>query len=268
MYRILELLAEPGVSALINILLITALVIVTGYYAKKVRDQTELMRKDRERHQILDEVKKVLSPFILDLERDIENLRKGNYGWYYRRGEGKLGTRKLEVWSEGGVALWDLINKNPALGEMITEHNKMIPYLEKELGKLSDKMLTPEFQKECETRAIEFNEKNKNRYSLGTDLSKIHFQVLANVINNRKILEKEEDTIDPFKDFYNEYSEVFFKARGDSRIKEQISQINSFAEKVKKAKEELKEKLEQIRERYRKEYNLNEEEMKPHYYTI
>lgn len=267
MVGLLEFLAEPGVSSFINILLIMALVLVTAYYAKKVRDQTELMRKDRERHQILDEVKKILSPSILDLERDIEALKKGSFRWFFRHtGEGVLGLGKLETYHVGKIALEDLINKNPRLGKAIAEHNKLIPPLEKELRKLADKMITPEFQKECETRAIEFNRNNQEQ--VVGDLSKIHMQVLSNVINNRKILEKEEGHIEPFKDFYNENSENFFKIREDPPVKEKLNQINSAGGKVKEAKEELNKKLKEIREKYRKEYSLTEEELNLNYYSI
>lgn len=267
MNGLLDLLAQPGVSALANILLVMALVLVTAYYAKKVQEQTEIMRKNRERHQILDEVKKILSPSILNLERDIEALEGGSFRWFFRQnGEGKLGLGKLETYHEGKIALEDLINKNPGLGKSIAEHNRLIPTLEKELSKLADKMITPEFQKECETRAIEFN-KNNQQPVVG-DLSKIYLQVLSNVINNRKILEKEEDHIDPFKDFYNENSKNFFKIREDPLVKEQLNQINSDGAKLKKAKEELNKKLNEIREKYRREYRLTEEELNPEYYTI
>ena len=63
-----------AIGAISNIVLVTALVLITYWYAKKVSEQTDLMVKDRERNKILEEVQDFLTPTIHHLGKEIEYI--------------------------------------------------------------------------------------------------------------------------------------------------------------------------------------------------
>jgi hypothetical protein len=54
-----------AISTISNIVLVLALVIITGWYARQVRKQTILMEKNMMRKMILEEIHDVLNPRIL-----------------------------------------------------------------------------------------------------------------------------------------------------------------------------------------------------------
>jgi hypothetical protein len=72
-----------------NIILVTALVLITGWYAWQVRRQTILMERDRRRNKILEEIKDVLTHTIYGLEKEIEAIEKNEIFWYKSGEEGR-----------------------------------------------------------------------------------------------------------------------------------------------------------------------------------
>jgi hypothetical protein len=77
-----------AISTISNIILVTALVIITGWYAREVRKQTILMERDRRRNNILEQIQDVLTPTIYSLEKEIEAIEKSEIFWYKSREEG------------------------------------------------------------------------------------------------------------------------------------------------------------------------------------
>ncbi len=62
-----------AISTISNIILVTALVLVTLWYAWQVRKQTKSMEKGMRKNRILEEIQDVLTPTIYSLEKEIEN---------------------------------------------------------------------------------------------------------------------------------------------------------------------------------------------------
>ena len=75
-----------AIGAIINIVLVTALVLITYWYAKKVSEQTKLMVRNGERNKILEGVQDVLTPMINHLEREIKYIQNNNILWSKRGG--------------------------------------------------------------------------------------------------------------------------------------------------------------------------------------
>jgi len=63
------------INTISNIFLISALVLITGYYANEVRKQTRLMIKNRERTKVLEEVQDVLTPAINHIDFEINVIQ-------------------------------------------------------------------------------------------------------------------------------------------------------------------------------------------------
>ncbi len=260
MNRILEFLSNPGVATLSNIILVVALVVVTTYYARMVARQTELAMKGWERPQIVEEVREVVSPLINELERNNINLDEGWYGWYHDKDDrGRLGAiLRLKVRE---YSYFDLVDKNPSLREKILRYNKTLISLQEKLREIEGKIVTTEFKERCETRAREFNESRSDPYKLRGDLSRIYLEIVANIINNQRVLKVEEITNQYFKDFWNEKADIFSHEREREGIRALLKESNNFRNELLELGEDIVGELEGIREKYRKYYKLVREEL-------
>lgn len=263
---ILELLSNPGVATLSNIVLVFALGLATIYYARKVASQTDFMMKDRERRQIVEEVRTVISPFINQLEEHNIQLEEGFYGWYHdKEGVGILGgIRHLYHERDSSWPYRDLVHKNPSLGGKIQEYDKTRIELQKRFREIENRIVTPEFIERCERRATEFNEGRNDPYKVRDDflkISKIYLNVIANIFDNQRTLEKRE-MIEPYKDFWNENAELFLKERGREEVRELLEDVENLKNKMLELGGDIVGELEVIREKYRRDYKLAGEELR------
>ena len=118
-----------AIGAISNIVLVTALVLITYWYAKKVSEQTDLMVKDRERNKILEEVQDFLTPTIHHLEKEIEYIQNNNILWSKRGGVGEFrpmydGNEPIHrLFNTSSAVLKDVIHKYPELKSKFSSHD-------------------------------------------------------------------------------------------------------------------------------------------------
>ncbi|UZE92483.1 MAG: hypothetical protein IB616_01335 [Methanosarcinales archaeon] len=244
-------MSAPGVEALINIVLILALVSITAYYAHQVRKQTEIMREDRERPQIVELMKGIVTPFIHQLEVEIRSLEKGEYEWDHR---GKRAKNVNKLIGPERI-LNDLKRKSPPLKEKIENHNERCSILREKLENLDKAIYTREFEEKCRDRVAEHNKKYRagNPEFLSDGLIKNSPEVfVGHIIDNRKEL----FSATRFHDFWRGHGAEFLEMRNRGDIKDKIDEIGSIAEELKSLSQEIKDDLEQLREKYSQKYHL------------
>lgn len=258
-----------AISAISNIILVAALVVITALYAREVRRQTALMVKDRERNKILEEVQDVLTPAVHHLEKEIEAILHAKISWHrYTSGrcDFNKGLSKLfyDNKKECSGAVRDIIGKFPDLGEIFSSHAALYDKLNDFYAKIESEVKTPELTERLKVLVNKFNESREEAYRLRG----VHFekpeQIFGNfIINFRYPIERSPDTIQPHIDFWEEYRNALLKFRDTPQIKELDKEIEGTLSQLKELDEALLEKSEEIREEYRVKYNFTKHEIDP-----
>ncbi|MEA1945175.1 MAG: hypothetical protein U9N07_07580 [Euryarchaeota archaeon] len=124
-----------AIGTISNILLVLSLVVITWWYANKVNEQTNLMIKDRERGQILEEIQDVLTSTMHHLEREISAIEKGEKRIF------KVFYGKVEH----TYACKDIFRKHPDLEGKLRSHDNLCDKLNEngliQLKKLNEEIL-------------------------------------------------------------------------------------------------------------------------------
>ena len=151
-------------SKIIDIVLVLALVLVTGWYAFQVKKQTDLTIKDLKRRPVLDGIREFLLPFIKDLENEIDNIKNQNFKFYKRNGIPTI--NRIFIFSDRkyglGYAKNDVFRNNPSLKKFVSEHDILYNNLIEiyyEIGKV----LANAIEFECLKKLmVEFNENQED----------------------------------------------------------------------------------------------------------
>ncbi|MCW7073293.1 MAG: hypothetical protein OCU20_05320 [Methanophagales archaeon] len=255
-----------AIGAISNIVLVTALVLITYWYAKKVSEQTDLMVKDRERNKILEEVQYVLTPTIHHLEKEIEYIQNNNILWSKRRGVGEFrpmygGNEPIHrLFNTSSAVLKDVIHKYPELKSKFSSHDNFRDKLSELYAKIEKEVRTPEFEEQLRELLKRFNE---SREGAKLDNSDSVERKIGYFIISKFNPERSTDSSEFLHDFWNEYRNDLLKFRDTTRIKEYDKEIEGTLSQLKELDEALLEKLETIREKYRVKYNLTKYEINP-----
>lgn len=255
-----------AIGAISNIVLVTALVLITYWYAKKVSEQTDLMVKDRERNKILEEVQYVLTPTIHHLEKEIEYIQNNNILWSKRRGVGEFrpmyGRNEPihRLFNTSSAVLKDVIHKYPELKSKFSSHDNFRDKLSELYAKIEKEVRTPEFEEQLRELLKRFNESKEGAKldNLDSVERKIGYFIISKFNPERST-----DSPEFLHDFWNEYRNDLLKFRDTTRIKEYDKEIEGTLSQLKELDEALLEKLETIREKYRVKYNLTKYEINP-----
>ncbi|MCW3130855.1 MAG: hypothetical protein N2V75_12275 [Methanophagales archaeon] len=255
-----------AIGAISNIVLVTALVLITYWYAKKVSEQTDLMVKDRERNKILEEVQYVLTPTIHHLEKEIEYIQNNNILWSKRRGVGEFrpmyGRNEPihRLFNTSSAVLKDVIHKYPELKSKFSSHDNFRDKLSELYAKIEKEVRTPEFEEQLRELLKRFNESKEGAKldNLDSVERKIGYFIISKFNPERS-----KDSSVFLHDFWNEYRNDLLKFRDTTRIKEYDKEIEGTLSQLKELDEALLEKLETIREKYRVKYNLTKYEINP-----
>lgn len=255
-----------AIGAISNIVLVTALVLITYWYAKKVSEQTDLMVKDRERNKILEEVQYVLTPTIHHLEKEIEYIQNNNILWSKRRGVGEFrpmyGRNEPihRLFNTSSAVLKDVIHKYPELKSKFSSHDNFRDKLSELYAKIEKEVRTPEFEEQLRELLKRFNESKEGAKldNLDSVERKIGYFIISKFNPERST-----DSSEFLHDFWNEYRNDLLKFRDTTRIKEYDKEIEGTLSQLKELDEALLEKLETIREKYRVKYNLTKYEINP-----
>ena len=255
-----------AIGAISNIVLVTALVLITYWYAKKVSEQTDLMVKDRERNKILEEVQYVLTPTIHHLEKEIEYIQNNNILWSKRRGVGEFrpmygGNEPIHrLFNTSSAVLKDVIYKYPELKSKFSSHDNFRDKLSELYAKIEKEVRTPEFEEQLRELLKRFNESKEGAKLDNSDSVE---RKIGYFIISKFNPERSTDSPEFLHDFWNEYRNDLLKFRDTTRIKEYDKEIEGTLSQLKELDEALLEKLETIREKYRVKYNLTKYEINP-----
>jgi len=255
-----------AIGAISNIVLVTALVLITYWYAKKVSEQTDLMVKDRERNKILEEVQYVLTPTIHHLEKEIEYIQNNNILWSKRRGVGEFrpmygGNEPIHrLFNTSSAVLKDVIHKYPELKSKFSSHDNFRDKLSELYAKIEKEVRTPEFEEQLRELLKRFNESKEGAKLDNSDSVE---RKIGYFIISKFNPERSTDSSEFLHDFWNEYRNDLLKFRDTTRIKEYDKEIEGTLSQLKELDEALLEKLETIREKYRVKYNLTKYEINP-----
>lgn len=255
-----------AIGAISNIVLVTALVLITYWYAKKVSEQTDLMVKDRERNKILEEVQYVLTPTIHHLEKEIEYIQNNNILWSKRRGVGEFGPMYdgnepiHRLFNTSSAVLKDVIYKYPELKSKFSSHDNFRDKLSELYAKIEKEVRTPEFEEQLRELLKRFNESKEGAKLDNSDSVE---RKIGYFIISKFNPERSTDSSEFLHDFWNEYRNDLLKFRDTTRIKEYDKEIEGTLSQLKELDEALLEKLETIREKYRVKYNLTKYEINP-----
>jgi len=254
-----------AISAVSNILLVTALVCVTYWYARKVSKQTTLMVKDRERNKILEEVQKVLTPIIYDLENEIKAIMENKIYWHKPRETGILDNLFKFFYDKVGYsgAFKDVIEKFSYLEEKVISHDNLYDKLNELYTETEKEIRTPKLEKRLKVLVNEFNQSRQDPYKLRGDHFDKPENIFGDFIINKWEPERSPDSIEPHIDFWEEYKEELLKFRNTPRIKELEKEIIDTLGQLKGLDENILDKVREIREKYRKEYQFTDYEINP-----
>ena len=254
-------------SAIGNIILVLALVLITYWYAKKVSEQTDLMVKDRERNKILEEVQVVLTPVIHHLEKETEAIRDNKISWHRYTSGGydlNIGLSKLFYDNKKECAVRDITGKFPDLGEMFSSHDALYDKVNNLYAEIEREIKTPKLKERLKALVNKFNESREEAYRLRGEFFDEPERTFGEfIINFRYPIERSPDTIQPRIDFWEEYRDELLKFRNTPRIEELDKEIEGVLSQLRGLDGALLEKIAEIREKYRVKYNFTKYEIEP-----
>ena len=248
-----------AISTISNIILVTALVLITGWYAREVRKQTILMERDRRRNNILEQIQDVLTPTIYSLEKEIEAIKKNEIFWYKSREEG-IFEGLFKIYGNSG-AFKDVFGKFPDLEEMFLSHDNLYDKINGLYTEIEREIRTPELKERLKNLVNTFNQSREEAYKLRwvSDLERI----FGNYVINKWNPKRSPNTIEPRIDFWEEYKDELLEFRNTPRVKELDKEIENRLTQLKELDSDLLDKIKEKREKYREEYHFTKYEIDP-----
>jgi uncharacterized coiled-coil protein SlyX len=264
-----------AIGAISNIVLVTALVLITYWYAKKVGEQTDLMVKDAEKNKILEEVQEVLTPTIYHLEKEIEAIQNNEIFWSVREGVGEFGPRYhrpgyggeetiKRLFDASSAVFKDVIHTDTDLESKFISHDNFREKLNELYTEVERVVKTSKLKERLKVLVNKFNESREEAYRLRGGHFEKPERIFGNFITNfRYQIERTPDAIQPHIDFWEEYRDELLKFRDTPQIKELDKEIEGTLSQLKELDEALLEKIEEIREEYRVKYNFTKYKIDP-----
>lgn len=255
-----------AIGAIINIVLVTALVLITYWYAKKVSEQTKLMVRNGERNKILEGVQDVLTPMINHLEGEIKYIQNNNILWSKREGVGEFGPMYggnepiKRLFNASSAVLKDVIHKYPELKSKFNSHDNFREKLSELYAEIEREVRTPEFEEQLRVLLRTFNESIEGAKLDNLDSVE---RSIGYFIISKFTPERSTDSPVTLHDFWEEYREELLKFRGTTQIKELDKEIEGVLSQFKKLDKGLLEKIEEIREEYCIKYKFTKYEIDP-----
>jgi len=248
-----------AISTISNIILVTALVLVTLWYAWQVRKQTKSMEKGMMQNRILEEIKDVLTPTIYSLEKEIEAIEKNEIFWY-KSGEEGIFEGLLKIYGNSG-AFKDVFGKFPDLEKTFLSHDILYDKINKLYTEIERENITPELKERLKNLVNKFNQSREEAYKLRwiSDIERI----LGNYIINKWNPKRSQNTIEPRINFWEEYRDKLLEFRNTRHVKELDKEIENRLNELKELDGDLLDKIKEKREKYREEYHFTKYEIDP-----
>ncbi|MDI6902653.1 MAG: hypothetical protein QMC77_02810 [Methanocellales archaeon] len=218
--------------------------------------QLDEMRKEKERHKIAEISRKIIGPFISQLEDEIRLLKEKCYDWDHRIKNMRNIKEFVTLKEEEEVLYGDFCKRNTEIPKEVETHDKEIRKLRKKLTELDELIYTPEFISKCKKLVEEFNEKAKEN-------KKIHYgdycpgYFVSYVIDDLKQLPH----TNVYHLFWTKMGEKLLEIREEPEVRSQIREICEISQRIIDLSSKLKNKLEGLRDSYSAEYYLTVEEI-------
>lgn len=246
-----------------NAFLVLALVVVTGYYAKKVSDQTNLMLQKEKRQMILEEIHSIIAPHITNLKSEIKVIQNHELYWLKIRGEGRFTNifKILDFDFRESRIYSDFFEKHPEFQKKYLQHDDLFDKLNKLYCQLEGKIRIPKLKERLIELVNEFNNSREPAYVIRGEYESKPENIFGNFVINKYDTEKEPDTNEPHKDFWDEYKDELLKFRDVPGVKQLDGEIEKILKDYENLNKELLESLGEILDEYRKDYHFTEFEM-------
>jgi len=216
------------------------------YYTRK----TLLSAKwERERNQMIQLSQFILSPFINQLEKQLNFLKQRYYN-YITQSFKLYDVTKITVNKILSNIFSDFLLRNESIGKKIDEHNILVEKLEVKLKELTVKIREKEFLAKADELIKKWDaETNQNRSFSESD----KLILISYVIDNRKELPYSYST---WYDFWLKYGSELLKFREQEDVKKILSEMEGITIKLEEVSNDLLKRLGDVREGLRKEYKL------------
>lgn len=257
----------------INGILVFVLVLITGFYAWQVRKQTKSADKDRKRNKILEEVEKVLNPFINKMVEEIDTIDKcKSFSYSKQTGFGQKFNEFFDLKAKYSYAFRDIIDNTSSLKRLLIKYKlRSNDKLSNKLNGLYtkiDKELTTEFESEPK-----FDERLKDMvHKFNQSHHKQQFETRERDLHDLKALCKEyiiskwdlNNVIltGTKREFLKENKDKLLKYIDLPMIKELRKEIENTLNPFKKSDEDLLELFNhEIKKKLQKEYSITDDDM-------
>jgi len=264
-----------AISTISNSILVAALVYITWRYARQVKEQTILMKKDMMRNKILEEIQDVLTPTIYRLEKEIEAIEKNEIFWSKRGGVGEFGpgyggeeTIK-RLFNASSAIFKDVIHNDTDLESKFISHDKLREKLNELYAKVEREVRTQKNEERLEnllntfyqSKREEAYERNlpENAYKLTDNERKRIFWLIINNWNP----ERTPHTLEPHIDFWEKYKDELLEFRNTPRVEELDKEIGNRLNQLKELDSDLLEKIKEKRKKIQEEYHFTKYEIDP-----
>ena len=267
-----------AINTISNIILVLILVSITGWYARQVKKQTNLIIKSQMRNKILEEVNDVLTPLINNLTQEIEAIQNHKISWHHYNSDvhdsdvygfdngltrffhnEQYGCVKFIFSKKINGTLRDVLTKFSELKSMLHSHDSLIDDLNKLYIEIENEIKIPEIRERLIKMAQEFNRGKSATYRLKTEDPYLFFSEY--IINIENMIKRTPNSIEPNIDFWEENQEELLKFRDTENITEISEQIRNKLIQLQEENQINFKNVEEIREKYRKEYNFTDDEL-------
>lgn len=247
-----------------NAFLVLALVLTTGYYAKKVSNQTNLMLQKEKRRIILEEIHSIVAPHIVKLKKEIEVIQNHELYWsrdYYGKGIFLNIFKILDFDFKDSLVYCDFFEKNPEFEEKYLHQDDIYDELNELYCQLEGEIRTPKLKERLDEVVEEFNKSRPESKNLRREDVDEPEKIFGNFIISGCEQKKESYMRGPTEDFWKEYREELLKFRDTPKVKQLDGEIEKILKDYENLKKELLESLGEILDEYRKEYHITEFEI-------
>lgn len=227
-----------AISTTVDGILVLALVLITGWYAYQVNQQTNLIMKANKRIIVLDCVDNFLKPCLKDMKEYIKYINDNNFFWNQSNGMSQISWIWKTAYSESeeGSAKVDVFEKHRDLEVLCSEYDALHDELIQTYNKIAD-VIKNTANEECLKKLVkEFEAKTRIVFGAEPNTNPVEYflQVLVNCEyyrkhgdeerNDIKFLRFDENVVDCINTpEYNELDKTRTKQIG--QVKEKIDEI-------------------------------------------
>ena len=238
-----EIVEQNWITGIIGFVGVIVGALVKYYFSKL------LSKQKRERNQIIQISKLIISPFINQLDKQLYFLKERRYD--YTIDSSKLhNITKITIEGDLSNIFHEFLCKNEVIRKGIDKHNDLIENLRLKLEKVTSIIKENGFLEKVEGLIREWNELTRQTKSYSEHDK---YMLLNYVINNRKNLYTDNPS---WNDFWVKNRLELLESREQKDVKAVLNELEEITINLIKISEELTEELKKRIEEFRKKYKL------------